>query len=48
MTEQLKGFEGLRETRVIATGPTAPEPPAPPKLPDDQPQVARDSGTPIS
>jgi lon-related putative ATP-dependent protease len=39
MTEQLKGFEGLRETRVIATGPTVPEPPAPPKLPDDQPQT---------
>jgi hypothetical protein len=39
MTEQLKGFEGLHETRVIATGPTVPEPPAPPKLPDDQPQT---------
>ena len=39
MTEQLKGFEGIRETRVIAAGPTAPEPPAPPKLPDDQPQT---------
>ena len=39
MTEQLKGFEGLRETRVIAAGPSAPEPPAPPKLPDDQPQT---------
>jgi lon-related putative ATP-dependent protease len=39
MTEQLKGFEGLRETRVITIGPSAPEPPAPPKLPDDQPQT---------
>ncbi len=39
MMEQLKGFEGIRETRVITTGPTTPEPPAPPKLPDDQPQT---------
>jgi lon-related putative ATP-dependent protease len=39
MMEQLKGFEGIRETRVIATGPSVPEPPAPPKLPDDQPQT---------
>jgi lon-related putative ATP-dependent protease len=39
MMEQLKGFEGMRETRVITTGPSVPEPPAPPKLPDDQPQV---------
>jgi lon-related putative ATP-dependent protease len=39
MTEQLKGFEGMRETRVIATGPSTPEPPAPPRLPDDQPQT---------
>ncbi len=39
MMEQLKGFEGMHETRVIATGPSMPEPPAPPKLPDDQPQT---------
>jgi ATP-dependent Lon protease len=39
MTEQLKGFEGIRETRVIATSPGGPEPPAPPKLPDDQPET---------
>jgi ATP-dependent Lon protease len=39
MTEQLKGFEGFHETRVITTGPSTPEPPAPPKLPDDQPET---------
>jgi lon-related putative ATP-dependent protease len=39
MMERLKGFETMRETRVITTGPTAPEPPAPPKLPDDQPKT---------
>jgi hypothetical protein len=35
----MKGFEGPRETRVIAMGPSTPEPPAPPKLPDDQPET---------
>ena len=39
MSEQLKGFETLRETRIIATGPSVPEPPAPPRLPDDQPET---------